>query len=170
MTRISIFFIILKLLLLSLDFKAIFSRFLLIQTKMDAFSSFFESQNAYRWNSFKNFSQISPVVQSHLKQVYLSLCCALVASATGVYLHLLWNIGGLLATFAMLGCIFWLLSTPPYEERKRVGLLMAAGLFEGASIGPLIDLAIQIDPRYKSSYILLFSIVSYVQAMSCGFI
>lgn len=27
-------------------------------------------------------------------------------------------------------------------------LLMAASLFQGASIGPLIDLAIQIDPRY----------------------
>ena len=25
---------------------------------------------------------------------------------------------------------------------------MAAAVFEGASIGPLIDLAIQIDPRY----------------------
>jgi hypothetical protein len=25
---------------------------------------------------------------------------------------------------------------------------MAAALFQGASIGPLIDLAIQIDPRY----------------------
>lgn len=48
--------------------------------------------------------------------------------------------------------------------------MMAAGLFEGASIGPLIDLAIQIDPRYMSGYILLFSIVSDVQAMSCGFI
>ena len=33
-------------------------------------------------------------------------------------------------------------------QRKRVTLLMAASLFQGASIGPLIDLAIQIDPRY----------------------
>lgn len=116
-------------------------------------------------------------------QVYLTLCCALVASAAGAYLHLLWNIGGLLTTFACLGCMAWLLSLPPYEEvnshirksffgclcvacfcyllssdfffsvlfyeqQKRVALLMAAGLFEGASIGPLIDLAIEIDPRY----------------------
>ncbi|XP_044476390.1 bax inhibitor 1-like [Mangifera indica] len=129
---------------------------------MDAFSTFFESQNASRWNSLKNLNQISPVVQSHLKQVYLSLCCALVASATGVYLHLLWNIGGLLTTFATLGCIFWLLSTPPYEERKRVGLMMAAGLFEGASIGPLIDLAIQVD-----SSILITAFVGTGLAFAC---
>ena len=33
-------------------------------------------------------------------------------------------------------------------QRKRLTLLMAAALFQGASIGPLIDLAIQVDPRY----------------------
>lgn len=53
-------------------------------------------------------------------QVYLSLCCALVASAVGAYLHILWNIGGLLTTFATLGCMAWLLATPPYEEVDSV--------------------------------------------------
>lgn len=34
------------------------------------------------------------------------------------------------------------------EQQKRVGLLMAASLFHGASIGPLIDLAIEVDLWY----------------------
>lgn len=40
-----------------------------------AFSSFFESRSASGWtyDSLKNLRQISPVVQSHLKQVCLSL-------------------------------------------------------------------------------------------------
>ncbi|GAB4857668.1 Bax inhibitor 1 [Ancistrocladus abbreviatus] len=117
---------------------------------MEAFTSYFQSQSGYgaSWNysSLKNLRQISPVVRSHLKQVYLTLCLALVASAVGAYLHILWNIGGMLTTLGCVGCMAWLLSTPPYEEKKRVGLLMAAALLEGASIGPLIDLAIQIDP------------------------
>lgn len=117
---------------------------------MEAFSSFFDSQSSRRsswsYDSLKNFRQISPVVQNHLKQVYLSLCCALVASAAGVYLHIIWNIGGLLTLFGCIGSIAWLLSTPPHQEQKRVSLLMAAAMFEGASIGPLIDLAIQVDP------------------------
>ncbi|KAB5564148.1 hypothetical protein DKX38_004202 [Salix brachista] len=121
---------------------------------MDAFASFFDpessSRNRWSYDSLKNFRQISPAVQTHLKQVYLTLCCALVASAAGSYLHILWNIGGLLTTFACLGCMTWLLSISPYEEQKRVALLMAAALFEGASIGPLIDMAIQIDSRYIS--------------------
>lgn len=111
--------------------------------------SYFQSQSGYgsSWNfdAFKNLHEISPTVQSHLKQVYLTLCCALVASAVGSYLHILWNIGGLLTTLACMGCMAWVLSTPPYEEKKRLGLLMAAAVFEGASIGPLIDLTIQID-------------------------
>ncbi|KAI8013588.1 Bax inhibitor 1 [Camellia lanceoleosa] len=77
-----------------------------------------------------------------------SLCCALIASAAGACLHILWNIGGLLTTLGYLGSIVWLPSTPPYEEQqKRVSLLMVDALFEGASIAPLIELAIEIDPR-----------------------
>ncbi|KAF5734242.1 hypothetical protein HS088_TW16G00689 [Tripterygium wilfordii] len=133
---------------------------------MDTFSAFFDSRSAssggWTYDTLKNFRQISPLVQTHLKQVYLSLCCALVASAVGAYLHLLWNIGGLLTTFACFGSIVWLLSTPPYEERKRVALLMAAALFEGASIGPLVDLAIEIDPS-----ILIIAFVGTGLAFGC---
>lgn len=120
---------------------------------MESFTSFFDSQssssssrNRWSYESLKNFRQISPVVQTHLKKVYLSLCCALVASAAGAYLHILWNIGGLLTTLGCVGSIAWLMSTPLYEEQKRMALLMAAALFKGASIGPLIELAIDFDP------------------------
>jgi FtsH-binding integral membrane protein len=133
---------------------------------MDAFSSFFGSQsssrNRWSYDSLKNFGHISPAVQTHLKKVYLSLCCALIASAAGAYLHLLWNIGGLLTTFACMGSMFWLLSTPPHQEQKRVALLMMAALFEGASIGPLIDLAIEIDPS-----ILVSAFVGTAVAFGC---
>lgn len=49
-------------------------------------------------------------------QVYLTLGCALVASAAGAYLHILWNIGGILTTLASIGCMSWLMATSPYEE------------------------------------------------------
>ncbi|XP_008465888.2 bax inhibitor 1-like [Cucumis melo] len=133
---------------------------------MDAFSSFFDSQpastNRWTYDSLKNFRQISPVVQSHLYQVYLTLGCALVASAAGAYLHILWNIGGILTTLAGIGCIAWLMATPPYEERKRVSMLMAAALLEGASTGPLIGLAIDIDPS-----VLVSAFVGTAVAFGC---
>eukprot|EP00268_Persea_americana_P062236 TRINITY_DN7966_c0_g1_i3.p1 TRINITY_DN7966_c0_g1~~TRINITY_DN7966_c0_g1_i3.p1 ORF type:complete len:250 (-),score=44.37 TRINITY_DN7966_c0_g1_i3:164-913(-) len=117
---------------------------------MDSFASFFHAQphlgRNRSYQSHKNLRQISPVVQHHLKQVYLTLCCSLVASAVGAYLHLVWNMGGLLTTLACMGSIVWLLSSPTYEERKRFGLFMAASLFQGASLGPLIDFVIEFDP------------------------
>ncbi|XP_022718466.1 bax inhibitor 1-like [Durio zibethinus] len=131
---------------------------------MDAFSSFFDSQSRSNWNydTLKNFRQISPIVQTHLKRVYLTLCCALIASAVGTYLHILWNIGGYLTTFACFGTTIWLLSIPPNEEQKRVSLLMTSAVFEGASIGPLIDLAIQIDPS-----VLIAAFVGTALAFAC---
>lgn len=99
-------------------------------------------------HALKNLRKISPTVQNHLKRVYLSLSAALVAAAVGVYLHLLWNIGGLLTGLAFVGSIFWLKSIPAYSynENKRVMLLMAAALLNGASLGPLVDIVIKIDP------------------------
>ncbi|XP_027181306.1 bax inhibitor 1-like [Coffea eugenioides] len=133
---------------------------------MEGFTSFFDSQSASRsgwsYESLKNFRQISPVVQNHLKQVYLTLCCALVASAVGAYLHILWNIGGFLTTVGCMGSMMWLLSTPPFEEHKRLSLLMAAAVFEGASIGPLIELAISFDPS-----ILVSAVVGCAIAFGC---
>lgn len=51
------------------------------------------------------------------------------------------------------------------KQQKRVALLMAAALFEGASIGPLVALAIEIDARYapffkKFGYCILCSVVT----------
>lgn len=95
-------------------------------------------------------------------QVYLLLCCSLIASAVGAYLHILGNIGGLLTALACVGSMIWLLSTPPHQEHKRVSLLMAAALFEGATIGPLIDLALHVDPS-----ILLSAFVGCAVAFGC---
>ncbi|KAG8382441.1 hypothetical protein BUALT_Bualt05G0077600 [Buddleja alternifolia] len=85
---------------------------------MDSFTSFFDSQSSrnHRWSydSLKNFRQISPAVQHHLK------------------------------------------------KQKRMSLLMAAAVFEGASIGPLIELAIAFD-----SSILVGAFVGCAVAFGC---
>ncbi|CAL9236492.1 unnamed protein product [Arabidopsis halleri] len=77
--------------------------------------------------------------------VYLTLCCARVASAFGAYLHVLWNIGD---NLTMIGCVvtmIWLLSCPPYEHQKRLSLLFVSAVLEGASsVGPLIKVAIDV--------------------------
>ncbi|KAJ8485335.1 hypothetical protein OPV22_017820 [Ensete ventricosum] len=131
--------------------------------------SFFRSRSkpsfgsSWSYDSLKNLRHIQPAVQNHLKLVYLTLCCALAASAVGAYLHILTNIGGVIT---MLGClvstVWLLLSTPPHEERKRFGFLMAASVLEGASVGPLIELAIDFDPR-----VLVTALVGTAIAFGC---
>jgi FtsH-binding integral membrane protein len=114
---------------------------------MDAFfSTSSAAAGGWGYDSLKNVREISPAVQSHLKLVYLTLCFALASSAVGAYLHIALNIGGILTLLACIGSIAWLFSVPVYEERKRFGLLMAAALLEGASVGPLIKLTIDFDP------------------------
>ncbi|KAJ6839037.1 bax inhibitor 1-like [Iris pallida] len=116
---------------------------------MDSFFGTRSSASAGSWSyeSLKNFRQISPVVQNHLKLVYLTLCCALAASAVGAYLHILMNIGGFLTTVAGIVCMVLLLNRPVYYQRERFGLLMGTALFEGASVGPLIEIVLDLDPR-----------------------
>lgn len=116
----------------------------------------------WRYDSFKNFSQISPAVQTHLKLVYQTLCMALTSSALGAYLHVVWNVGGMLTMLGCMGSVAWLFSVPVYEERKRYGLLMSAAVLEGASIGPLIKVAVDFDPS-----ILVTAFVGTAIAFAC---
>lgn len=114
---------------------------------MDAAASFFDGRSkAWNVNSLMNFSHLNTRVQLHLQKVYTTLCVALLVAAVGVYAHILTHLGGILSTFAFLGVTMWLLSTPPYEERKRLTLLMAAAFLEGASLGTLIEHVINQDP------------------------
>ncbi|VAI42873.1 unnamed protein product [Triticum turgidum subsp. durum] len=130
---------------------------------MDAFySTSSAAASGWGYDSLKNFREISPAVQSHLKLVYLTLCFALASSAVGAYLHIALNIGGMLTMLACIGTIAWMFSVPVYEERKRFGLLMGAALLEGASVGPLIELAIDFDPS-----ILLTGFVGTAIAFGC---
>ncbi|KAL6606421.1 hypothetical protein ACP70R_042074 [Stipagrostis hirtigluma subsp. patula] len=114
------------------------------------------------FDSLKHLGHISPAVQTHLKHVYLTLCFALAFSALGAYLHIILNVGGILTTLGCFAAIAFLLSLPVHQDRNRFALLMAAAFLQGASIGPLIDLALHFDPR-----ILVTAFVGTAIAFGC---
>ncbi|KEH27019.1 inhibitor of apoptosis-promoting Bax1 protein [Medicago truncatula] len=119
----------------------------------------------YDYDAWTYKQRLDKAKSSHIfnnNNVYLTLCFVVVAAAIGAYLHVLLNIGGILTTIACLGISVWLLSTPPSEERMRLTLLMAATLFQGASVGPLIDFSIQVDPN-----IIFSSFVATSLAFGC---
>jgi Bax inhibitor 1 len=55
-------------------------------------------------------------------QVYLTLCVALASSALGAYLHVVWNVGGMLTMLGCMGSIAWLFSVPVHEEVRLSSL------------------------------------------------
>ncbi|KAH8960114.1 hypothetical protein BDL97_06G114400 [Sphagnum fallax] len=116
---------------------------------MDYVASFFDSRSSsWSYASLRNFNKLSSPVQSHLQKVYLTLAAALLVSALGVYVHILWHIGGLITSLGFIATTAWLVSTPstPAEEGKRLKLLAAAAFFEGASVGTLVEAVLQFDP------------------------
>jgi len=129
---------------------------------MDGAAAFFE-QHASRWSSdaLKNLNDIRPDVQQHLKKVYLTLAGTLLCAAVGVYLHLLWHLGGLLSIIGFIGCTLWLLATPPIpsEERKRLNLLGGAALCQGMTIGPLVEVGLDMDASLIFTALLSTSVV-----------
>jgi len=99
------------------------------------------------WTSamFKT-AQIRPEVQAHLKRVYASLFATVLAATVGAQLYSMFHFIGSSASFLIgLGLIFWMTSVPEQETAKRQGILAAFGFLEGHALGPILELAADID-------------------------
>ncbi|KAL7233749.1 hypothetical protein ACSBR1_017372 [Camellia fascicularis] len=114
--------------------------------------SFFTEKD---WSSqtLRSFDNVALFIRVHLKKVYHTLCCALLISAFGIYLHVLWNIGGIITTLGFIGSMGWLFSMAPWKERTRVDLLMFAALCSGASIGHLLELVMIAPSKVITAYL-----------------
>jgi len=119
------------------------------------FSSSTEPSKPFSLDSF--WLPISPRAQSHLLRVYSTLCLAVVGAAIGSSLHLYYHIGGMithLLSFALICAIAVDRAESSYTTPhthiaglpRRVWMLFALGVCQGASIGPLVELAIYMDP------------------------
>jgi len=91
---------------------------------------------------FKN-TDLSRDIKTHLLKVYLTLVATVVSAAAGSFLHIHYHVGGLLTFFCSLGLLIWL--AVEHDQTKRFGLLNAFALAQGATIGPLIHLALSLD-------------------------
>jgi len=94
--------------------------------------------------------KLEPPVQKHLKNVYSTMCMALLSASAGGYLHLYSNIisGGLLSSLGLLGFALVLWSTPDTVKNRntRLGYLLGFSVCSGLSMGPLLDMAIILNP------------------------
>lgn len=108
----------------------------------------------------RTFDQkLEPPVRQHLKQVYSTLALATFAAGCGSYLHLFTNImsGGFMAAIGALVCGLMLTITQDdgKNTQKRLGYLLGFAGCTGLTLGPLLEMAIYLNPK-----IVPFSIMS----------
>jgi len=90
-------------------------------------------------------------IRSHLKSVYACLTMSIMSATAGAYTHLFTNLlrgGGILYALLSMGLVMGLMATPDNGKNRstRMGLLLAFSFFTGLGTGPLLDMAIMINP------------------------
>jgi len=101
---------------------------------------------------FRTLDQkLEPPVKSHLKQVYTTLAIATLAAGVGSYIHLFTDFmsGGILASLGAAGFGIALMATPEdgKNTQKRLSYLLGFAGCTGLAMGPLLELAIYLNPR-----------------------
>lgn len=108
------------------------------------------------------FGRLEKPVKNHLMKVYTTMGLALIACAIGSYIHmsqiytagLLTGIGTIVAVLALV-----LMAPTPENGGIRFGLLMAVAALSGINQGPLLDLAVSVDPSLVMTAFLATSLV-----------
>jgi len=103
-------------------------------------------------NSFFNSldRKLEPHVKTHLKNVYSAMAMALLSAAIGGYIHLYTSLlsGGLLSSLGTLGFGLALFATRDDSKNRntRLGYLNGFAFCSGLSMGPLLDMALMVNP------------------------
>ncbi|RWS29335.1 bax-mediated apoptosis inhibitor-like protein [Leptotrombidium deliense] len=104
------------------------------------FDTFFNSLNR----------KLEPSVKSHLKNVYLCMAMGLLSASIGSCVHLYTDFmsGGFFSFLMTLGFGIALMSTPDTGKNRNKRLIYLNGLAfsSGLSLGPLLNLAIMVNP------------------------
>ena len=105
-----------------------------------------------------------PHVRSHLKNVYASLTMTVMAASAGAYVHLFTNIlqgGGFLFSLVAAGLAFGLFLTPDNGKNRgqRMAMLLGFGFLTGLGMGPLLQMAMMMNPSIITSAFMVTSII-----------
>ena len=105
-----------------------------------------------------------PHVRTHLKNVYASLTMTVLASTAGAYVHLCTDLlsgGGILYSLVAAGLALGLFMTPDNGKNRgtRMAMLLGFGFLTGLGMGPLLQLAIAMNPSLVPTALLVTSTV-----------
>lgn len=114
------------------------------------------------FNTFN--TKLEAPVRSHLKNVYSCLTMSVLSAAAGAYVHLFTDLlrgGGLIMGLVSLGLAIGLHMTPDNGKNRgqRLTMLLGFAFVSGLSSGPLLDLAIRINPTILPNALALAGVI-----------
>lgn len=109
-------------------------------------------------------TKFDPPVRTHLKNVYASLTMSVLCAAGGAYIHMFTSIlrgGGLLLSLLGLGLAMGLFMTPDNGKNRstRLAMLLGFAFFTGLGLGPLLDMAVHLNPAIVPNALILTTVV-----------
>lgn len=113
---------------------------------MELLDRFSEGANKVSMEALTNFKDIKPATKEHLTRVYATLAAMVFVSAIGCYAHVAYHVGGGWSGLVALGLLIWLQCCDRRDEQKRMAILTGFCVFEGLSVGPLVDQSLYLDP------------------------
>lgn len=123
-------------------------------TKMATIDGLFNSIN----------TKLETPVRTHLKSVYACLTMSIMSAAAGAYTHMFTSLfrgGGI--GFALLGAAlaFGLFFTPDNGKNRglRLSMLLGFAFFSGLGMGPLLDMAVRINPTIVPNALLMSTLI-----------
>jgi len=113
-------------------------------------------------NSFN--TKFEAPVRSHLKNVYATLTMSVLAASAGAYVHLFTNLlqgGGIMFSLLGAGLALGLFMTPDNGKNRgmRLGMLLGFAFLTGLGLGPLLSMAIMMNPSLVPSAFMLTSAI-----------
>merc|ERR1712179_112035 len=103
-------------------------------------------------------------VRAHLKNVYATLTMSVLASSVGAYVHLFTDLlqgGGIVFSLLGAGLALGLFMTPDNGKNRgmRMGMMLGFAFLTGLGMGPLLQMAIMMNPQLVPSAFMLTSVI-----------
>jgi len=132
---------------------------------MSTVNSFGSFQRDVNWGAVLKTSPLTRDVKDYLTKVYSTLGATILMCALGCAVHISNGFGySFFYQLISIALIIYLAATPDSKESRlaRFGALMGFGFIEGLTLGPLISVVIDIDPR-----IIMTSFLSTICVFIC---
>ncbi|ETV99859.1 hypothetical protein H310_07895 [Aphanomyces invadans] len=117
------------------------------------------SNRAFDFAALLKTNDISAAVQKHLVNVYTTLATTLLVAAIGVVADIKFTLAGALSGLGVIGLLFYLHFIHINDTPKRLSVLYAIAFATGVNTGPLVSIALDVNPMLVATALFGTSVI-----------